>query len=793
MQVYELFQVQRTGPYKDFADRLNRLRVGDSSNEDHQWFQAQSDVTTDMVKWPTMFYTNKECDAHNTHVYHTLQTESVIATASDVVVNPVSPFESQRVLNAARVLDPKKCMGLLYTLSLKVGMPVEYTCNAKGGDGLTNSARGTVKAFTLMANCAAPDVIWVAFDSPSVGRTTRAAHAPFYARNPGIHPLWTPIYKTALEFKTGISDASKVQRTQFPLRCAAGFTVHHSQGQSLPQAVINLSSAKRVPALHYVAVSRLTNPNNLRIVGWNPNYVHTCSAVKAEMHRLHTHKPFPITHPFFSLSFPNIFIGTLNVRSYVMNTTYIQKDITLQRFFLLHFTETRMANTDPPVDNCYYMHTNSRHSSHGSLIKCCAPLQNKQSQCTGTYEILACEIHLQELLTQVIGVYRQPNQNPIHTFLKSLHRMLQTSTAPHRIIMGDFNTNFLFNSKDLQALMDVLKQYNLQQVVTTPTCGSNIIDHIWLDEQLANRLQCSVTDMFFTDHRLAFLHLPNQHDPCPTTTTNVNHKTITAPPTPPNHPPAHHSSTTKLHRSPPCPPLNQPAKKRKSCSLPRTQHDTLHVTPAQYSSVKQAILTVAPTLPGARQVSHHDILTLRDNTFLNDTVLDIFFDSMHTITPTSHNFLTTGFTASLRNMNRTPNSITAEGALRMFCHHGSQNPQACITYIPALVNGNHWILLIHNAHDNTIHVLDSLNTTLTTDVQHISQLLQAVLCLSGLSTTPPQIRLTPTGLMQPNGYDCGVYVCNAALSMYLHGTSRHTMLLHVTRNYLRSMIASCIR
>ena len=58
------------------------------------------------------------------------------------------------------------------------------------------------------------------------------------------------------------------QRIQFPLQPAAGRSVHRAQGTTLENVVIDLSQrhTRKVPHIHYVALSRVRSLKNLQIL-----------------------------------------------------------------------------------------------------------------------------------------------------------------------------------------------------------------------------------------------------------------------------------------------------------------------------------------------------------------------------------------------------------------------------------------------------------------------------------------------------------------------------------------------
>ena len=60
------------------------------------------------------------------------------------------------------------------SLTVVVGMIVVHTANVDVEDGLTNGATGVVKQIDFrMEGTNRPSIIWVLFDDPRVGRTTR--------------------------------------------------------------------------------------------------------------------------------------------------------------------------------------------------------------------------------------------------------------------------------------------------------------------------------------------------------------------------------------------------------------------------------------------------------------------------------------------------------------------------------------------------------------------------------------------------------------------------------------------
>ena len=137
--------------------------------------------------------------------------------------------------------DATKTMGLysLVSVATEAKYDLTTTGNIDVTDGLTNGAECIVENILteLIENSTRPSIIWVSFPYLEIGKKWRKEHAHLY--NTGINKNWTPILEVTKQFQ--INKKSKVQilRRQFPLRPAAAKTIHHCQGDTLDEAVVN--------------------------------------------------------------------------------------------------------------------------------------------------------------------------------------------------------------------------------------------------------------------------------------------------------------------------------------------------------------------------------------------------------------------------------------------------------------------------------------------------------------------------------------------------------------------------
>ena len=85
-----------------------------------------------------------------------------------------------------------------------------------------------------------PSIIWVLFDDPRVGRTTRVKYRTLY--NAGIHKDWTPVFDVQQTF---IVNYKTYQRIQFPSTPASGKSVWKAEGATVDRVVVDLPQARR--------------------------------------------------------------------------------------------------------------------------------------------------------------------------------------------------------------------------------------------------------------------------------------------------------------------------------------------------------------------------------------------------------------------------------------------------------------------------------------------------------------------------------------------------------------------
>lgn len=128
----------------------------------------------------------------------------------------------------------------LHHIELKVGCPVVLLRNLSPGDGLCNGARLIVSHIGL-----------------------RVLHCLVLGGSHGGKKVLIPRFQ--LTTLPGTDPPFTLQRVQIPIRLTFAMTINKAQGQSLPNAGIDLSIPCFAQGQWYVALSRATRPDTVKV------------------------------------------------------------------------------------------------------------------------------------------------------------------------------------------------------------------------------------------------------------------------------------------------------------------------------------------------------------------------------------------------------------------------------------------------------------------------------------------------------------------------------------------------
>lgn len=133
----------------------------------------------------------------------------------------------------------------------------------------------------------------------------------------------------------------KLRYIQFRLRPAHAKTIHRSQGDTLEEAVIDLSMKNKVDHMHYVAISKLKSINGLYLRNLEENKISIADKVKKkkwlEFDR-------PVFHPLCSFYFNDKFkLIFLKARSMKRHFHDIHEDPNVKSADIACFCKTKVS------------------------------------------------------------------------------------------------------------------------------------------------------------------------------------------------------------------------------------------------------------------------------------------------------------------------------------------------------------------------------------------------------------------------------------------------------------------
>ena len=514
--MYELVDIMRQKDDLAFAQLLNRLRLNEMTEEDKQKLQTRvfdrdtGDYPKDAVH---LFARNVYVKKHNDNILSQLPGEKFVIPCHDNVVSANIPAkECQRLINSLPD-DYSNTGQLMKSLTVVVGMIVVHTANVDVEDGLTNGATGVVKQIDFrMEGTNRPSIIWVLFDDPRVGRTTREKYRKLY--NSSINTDWTPVFDVQ---RTFIVNYKTFQRIQFPLTPASGKSVWKAEGATVDRVVVDLSQEKtirKIPHIHYVALSRVKRLKDLYILNMNEASMALDDNVNVEMHRLRTEAALELCYvPLYKTDPGKIKIAFNNARSLHKHFRDVEFEPNVLAADAIGFAETRLCRRD---ENVHYALKRFRlirlddaekesgirpHHGLALYVKEYFQIQKVvKMQCKSFEFIFAGIYSIQRGYVQVVVLYKYPRSSQ-PDFRKDIHHHLRPviDLSVRLVILGDFNIQIDCVNTEFVKVMETSFRCR-QQIKQTTTDSGSILDLIFSNCEAF----CDVVEAYWTDHKLIY-------------------------------------------------------------------------------------------------------------------------------------------------------------------------------------------------------------------------------------------------------------------------------------------------
>lgn len=326
-----------------------------------------------------------------------------------------------------------------------------------------------------------PSIVWVQFHDASVGKETRTKYRNRQFYHNAINETWTPVFDIERSF---IYNRKTFHRIQFPLQPSAGRSVHRAQGTTLEKVVIDLSQKKprKVPHLHYVALSRVKSLKGLQILNWNELALSVDSQVDQEMDRLNKDSQLHLCYePLESVcSVSHFKLAFNNCRSLHLHFDDVKHDKGVLSAHVFALAETRLCETDCNSDYAiegFRLIRNDQNRgnmqtrpAHGLAVYIKEGSSVNSELCYTSKQLEFIKFDVDSILSQmqIVVLYKAPSMNE-STFTSTLEKELipHLNTSKKIVVMGDFN--FQIADRHKKAVEKLSKMFNCEMYLNEPT------------------------------------------------------------------------------------------------------------------------------------------------------------------------------------------------------------------------------------------------------------------------------------------------------------------------------------
>ena len=320
------------------------------------------------------------------------------------------------------------------------------------------------------------------------------------------------------QFAVGRNKTVQVVRKQFPLRPAAAKTIHRSQGDTETEIVVDFSTRKTIPHLHYVGLSRITTVTieGLHITDLCESKIAVNADVKREMERLRTTAKLKLCiSPLYDVTPSLLKLCFLNARSLHRHIEDVRKDLNYSSAHVNIFAETRFSSQDNnelyDIAGCALFRNHNPISNNasrpygGTAVYSRIPYLSGYPYCHNMcgVEVTVIKITSHEDWT-ILGIYRSPKV-PVRQLCEAISEVLNSISQDTIIIVGDFNINWLSETqrRPLHNLLVMGKHYK-QWISGYTTDYKTVLDHIYTNIPISHLhvdIQTGVLETYFTDHK----------------------------------------------------------------------------------------------------------------------------------------------------------------------------------------------------------------------------------------------------------------------------------------------------
>ena len=499
---WEMFQVlnltvnHRQGKDKDYADMLNRIRIGKLTPEDCTKLRTRvrpkghpdlKDVSVHIVP------TRKACAKYNSDYLNSLKEDEIHLKANhyNTTQKNFKPFieKKEGAIGTTSFLDE---------IHLKLGCDVILIHNVDTSDGLTNGQMGKLVSIIHSSN-GKPDKLIINLQKKSAGVRNRKRFPDIAAKFPDAVIIEKVSINYSLRKKGGVVGATATL-VQFPVKVAHAITSHKIQGQTIPKPLKVAFDLLNIfeEAQGYVMLSRVQEFNQVFILDdFDESKIYPSRKALKELERMNSVAVNNNPGPWKKNVKGTIKIVFMNCAGIKPHFEDIKIDVQLRHANMIQLLETSLQDHD--IEEEYELSGYSQSFIKKGNGKGLASYF-EEDKFTTSEKISSDQFQIikqRHEKVDVICIYRSQLGNS-SLLLDNLQQLIDLKRVT--IVIGDFNACYRENSQN--KVIQGLLHLGFSQLVHEPThIRGRILDHMYI---LDSREQMTVAierySPYYTDH-----------------------------------------------------------------------------------------------------------------------------------------------------------------------------------------------------------------------------------------------------------------------------------------------------
>ena len=478
-EVINLVENHRQDSDKEYADLLNRVRVGQQTSEDMSLLETRIRAQGHSDLDGAMFLAGKNVKVNQLNLIGLNKLDSKLYTIEAINIHPTIKNFKPHVNSKGNVGTERNETPFRQTLQLKVGSRIMITYNIDVDDCLTNGTRGEIVAIEENETGFVEKII-IHFDDLCQGQEKRKHDRSVQQKYPGCTSIERVMFQYSLGRKNSrTSNTAKI--VQFPMKLCFATTAHKFQGQTVvkPRKIAVDLKTVFAAAQTYVMLSRVQSIEQLFILNClDKDKFYADGKALEELDRLNNKSINNNPPPWEQNNKSFLKIFSLNCQSLQGKISHIQNDKIVIMSDVICLSETWLLsdeNTDNIQIDGYFLCANGVGRGKGiatyfrqNIFQHVKDVKEKYYQIT----------KLKSESLDVISVYRS-QEGSIDQLLDTLTSIIDWQKAT--LVCGDFNV--CYNQHRSNKLIETLENHGFKQLVQEATfIKGSLIDHVYLRE-----------------------------------------------------------------------------------------------------------------------------------------------------------------------------------------------------------------------------------------------------------------------------------------------------------------------